>query len=178
MISLSYIDKLQRANADDLAFYPLTTLETALTSGHIIYCLENNEPAGYLWFGSVRAGYDVTIYQACIDYELRRHHLGQGMVAELVGLATAGGATGIRLKCASSAASNLFWQSIGFICTAVTDGGVKRKRKINHYRTNVTPGLFAVDYVEPSSKAADMRSYNKAKREGIIMPSRFSRSHY
>ena len=32
-ITLSYIDKLQRANADDLAFYPLTTLEKARRMG-------------------------------------------------------------------------------------------------------------------------------------------------
>lgn len=91
MISLSYIDKLQRQNADDLAFYPLTTLEKAIDDRHVLTCEDNGEPAGYLWFGAVRPGYDVTIYQACVDYDSRRRYLGWGMVADLIALAKAGG---------------------------------------------------------------------------------------
>lgn len=178
MISLTYIDHLQRQNADDLAFYPLTTLATALEDGHVISCEENGEPAGYLWFGALRGGYDVTIYQACVDYTARRRHLGFGMVAELVALGNAAGATGIRLKCASSADSNEFWQAAGFYCTRVQPGGQKRARDLNCYRTDLQPGMFVLPTVEPSSKPIDLTAYNRAKREGIVMPSRFSRTHY
>jgi hypothetical protein len=114
-IGLSYIDKLQRENADDLAFYPLTTLNKALEDGHVITCEDNGEAAGYLWFGAVRGGYDITIYQACVDYSSRRRHLGWGMVAKLVEIGRKMAATGIRLKCASSADSNEFWQGRGVL---------------------------------------------------------------
>jgi hypothetical protein len=177
-ITLPYLDKLQRDNADDLAFYPLSTLEKALEDGHVITCEDNGEAAGYLWFGAVRGGYDVTIYQAAVDYSARRRHLGWGMVAKLVQLATAGGATGIRLKCASSAESNEFWQAAGFHCTRVTAGGIKRGRDLNHYRTDIQPGLFTLPTVAPSDRPIDMRAYNAAKRVGVSMPSRFSRTHY
>lgn len=177
-LTVAYIDKLQRANADDLAFYPLSTLAQALDARHVLTCYENDEPAGYLWYGSVRGGYDVTIYQACVDYDARRRHLGWQMVADLVLIANAGGAVGIRLKCASSADSNIFWQAAGFYCTNVTNGGIKRGRQLNHYRTDLTSGLFRADVQTPSAKLIDLRVYQALKREGTTMPSRFSRSHY
>jgi len=178
LISISYVDKLQRENADDLAFYPLTTLEKALEDGHVVTCEDNGEAAGYLWFGAVRGGYDVTIYQACVDYDSRRRHLGWSMVAKLVAIGNAGGATGIRLKCASSADSNEFWQAAGFHCTRVTPGGIKRGRDLNHYRTDLQPGLFTIPGVIPSEKPIDLRAYQAQKRMGVSMPSRFSRTHY
>src|SRR3990167_2844791 len=112
-IPLSYIDKLQHANADDLAFYPLDSIAKAIVQGHVIPCYENGEPVGYLWHGPIRHGRDVTIYQACIDYDARRQHLGFGIIRQLTDMARAGGATGIRLRCASSALSNQFWIAIG-----------------------------------------------------------------
>lgn len=178
VLTISYIDKLQHENADDLAFYPLTTLAEALEAGHVLHCSDNGEPAGYLWFGSVRGGYDVTIYQACVDYDSRRRHLGWDMVAKLIAIANAGNANGIRLKCASSAESNEFWQAIGFYCTRVSEGGIKRGRKLNHYRTDLQPGLFAPQIVIPSDAPIDLRAYQEKKRLGVPMPSRFSRTHY
>lgn len=177
-LSLVYIDHLQRQNADDLAFYPLTTLRKALDDGHVIDCEENGEPAGYLWFGALRGGYDVTIYQACVDYTARRRHLGYGMVARLLAMATAAGCTGIRLKCASSADSNEFWQAAGFHCTRVQPGGRKRARDLNCYRTDIQPGLFVLPTVTPSAKPIDLTQYQADKRAGVVMPSRFSRTHY
>lgn len=173
-----YVDKLQRANADDLAFYPLTTLAKAIETGHVLFAEENDEPAGYLWFGAVRGGYDVIIYQACIDYDARRRHLGFSLVADLQAIARAGGANGIRLKCASSADSNEFWRTLGFQCINVIPGGRKRGRDLNVYRTEIVPGLFIFPEVQPSDKPIDLTAYNAAKRAGTAMPSRFSRSHY
>lgn len=178
VITLPYIDRLQKANADDLAFYPLTTLAEALEAGHVIACQDNGEPAGYLWFGALRGGYDVTIYQAAVDYDSRRRHLGWGMVAELTQLGLAAGCTGIRLKCASSAESNEFWQAAGFYCTRVQPGGIKRGRDLNCYRTDLAQGLFVPQTVEPSSRPIDLTEYQRLKRAAVKMPSRFSRSHY
>lgn len=177
-LSLPYVDKLQRANADDLAFYPLTTLAKAIEEGHVIACEDNGEPAGYLWFGALRGGSDVIIYQAVIDYQSRRRYLGWGMVGELVRLATAAHATGIRLKCASSAESNAFWLAAGFQCIRVTPGGIKRGRDLNWYRTELQPGLFTFEPVVPSDKPIDLTEYQRIKREGLALPSRFSRTHY
>lgn len=178
MSALSYIDSLQRKNADDLAFYPLATLEKALQSGHVSLARQNGEPCGYLWFGAVRGGYPITIYQACIDYDARRREHGWSLVRDLMALGVAGGATAIRLKCASSAESNEFWKLIGFKCVNVSRGGRKRGRDLNHWWTPLTVPLFLTDEIAPSAAPIDLTAYNKAKREGVVMPSRFSRTHY
>ena len=177
-LSLTYIDHLQRTNADDLAFYPLTTLEDALAQGRIMHCADNNEPAGYLWHGPVRSGYDITIYQACVDYDSRRAHLGWGMVSGLIALGRTGGALGIRLRTASSSQANDFWKAIGFYCTLVTQGGKKRGRKLNHWRTDIQQALITVPEVEPDTTPIDLANYQRMKRDGEDMPSRFSRGHY
>lgn len=177
-LTVAYVDKLQRENADDLAFYPLTTLSAALESGHVLHCEENNEPAGYLWFGALVGGKDVTIYQACIDYQARRRALGWGMVAQLIELSKAAGCVGVRLKCASSAESNSFWQAIGFYCTKVSNGGIKRGRMLNHYRTDITASLFTHPLAEPSTAPIDLTNYNRLKREGVVQAPRWSRTHY
>ena len=178
LLSPAYLDKLMRANADDLAFYPLTTLAKALEDGHVIACEDNGEPAGYLWFGATVGGKDLIIFQACVDYDSRRRHLGFAMVAELTAIAKAAGCTGIRLKCASSADSNEFWRAAGFHCTRVTPGGIKRGRDINWYRTDIQAGLFWLPPVEPSERPIDLTEYQRLKRAAVKMPSRFSRSHY
>ena len=175
---VTYIDHLQKQNADDLAFYPLTTLEKAIENHSVITCEDNGEVAGYLWFGSINQGADTIIYQACVDYDSRMRHLGYGMVKELLELCTSGGSMGIRLKCASSSESNVFWKGIGFYCTRVKQGGIKRNRELNYWRTDIQNPLFIVDEVEPSTKPIDLRSYHKAKREGVAMPSGWSRTHY
>ena len=178
ILTISYIDKLQRENADDLAFYPLGTLEKALETKHIIGCFENDEPAGYLWYGAISGGKDIIIYQACVDYDARRRTLGHNMVADLLAIGKAAGATGIRLKCASSALSNEFWQAIGFYCSRVSKGGIKRGRDINWYRTDIQQGFFLFDNIIPSEKPIDLTEYNKLKRANAKMPSRFARNHY
>ncbi len=177
-LPLTYVDKLQRANADDLAFYPLTTLAKAMEDGHVVACEDNGDPAGYLWFGALIGGRDCIIYQAAVDYTSRRRYLGWGMVAELTKLATVAGCTGIRLKCASSAESNAFWQAAGFTCTRVTPGGIKRGRDLNWYRTDIRAGLFTFPEVTPSERPIDLTEYQRIKREGVKLPSRFSRTHY
>ena len=175
---LSYIDKLQKANADDLAFYPLSTLDKALEANQVLLAYENGEPCGYLWFGAVRMGMPVTIYQACIDYEVRRQAHGHAAVQQLIELGKARGAVAIRLKCASSANSNAFWQAIGFVCTRVSQGGVKRGRLLNHWYAPISASLWVPDAVTPSTLPIDLTAYQKLKREGAVMNSRFSRTHY
>lgn len=175
---LSYIDKLQRENADDLAFYPLSTLEKALESKHVLIAYQNGEPCGYLWFGAVRSGFPITIYQACIDYQARQRHHGFGLVQDLILMGKAGGANAIRLKCASSADSNDFWRAVGFRCVNVTQGGIKRGRDLNHWWTPLTVALITPDELVPSERPIDLTEYQALKRKGQTMPSRFSRSHY
>ena len=174
---LKYIDHLQKKNALDLAFYPLTSLEKAIEANHVITCKENDEVAGYLWYGSARSGFDITVYQACVDYSARRRHLGWSMVKELIDIGKAVNSLGIRLRCASSSEANEFWKLIGFYCTRVSDGGLKRSRKINHWRTDLVQPLFTLPAEDPSVKKIDERGYTK-KAKTMPTGDRFSRNHY
>ena len=45
---VTYIDHLQKQNADDLAFYPLSTLEKAIEDHSVITCEDNGE-VGTAW---------------------------------------------------------------------------------------------------------------------------------
>ena len=100
------------------------------------------------------------------------------MVSQLIQLNKTGNATGIRLRCASSSESNEFWRMIGFYCTNVTSGGIRRKRDINHWRTDTQTPLFVLDPVTPSDKPMDTREYYAMRRAGQKQPSRFGRRHY
>ena len=175
---LNYVDKLQRANALELAFYPMSALRTALEDGRILGAEENGEPAGYLWHGPIRGGRDVFIYQACIDYDARRRYLGFSMVRKLLAKAEAAHSTGIRLRCASSSDSNEFWRAIGFYCTAVVPGGESRLRDLNLWRTDIQPGFFRLQ-TKPSDAQMDRSAYMRSLSDGTnTLPSRFARKHY
>ena len=175
---MTYIDHLQKQNADDLAFYPLPALEAELEANRILICWDNEEPAGYLWHGPIRSGRDIVIYQACVDYDSRKRHLGWGMVRELIQGGIAMGSNGIRLRCASSSESNEFWRLIGFYCTKVSEGGLKRKRNINHWRTDIQLTLFKIEETKPSSKPISETTYHQQRRSGLVVPGRWSRNHY
>ncbi len=172
---LNYVDKLQRANALELAFFPLDALRRGLEAGRIVGVQENGEWAGYLWHGSLRPQRDVVIYQACIDYDARRQHLGFAMVREVIHRANGSLSNGVRLRCASTSQSNTFWSAIGFHCTSVRQGGRSRNRDINEWRTDLQPGFFLLP-VEPSERAMDRIDFYRSLRtpEGSGLLSRFA----
>mgnify|MGYP005820115773 CR=1 FL=1 len=177
MTVLTYIDHLQKQNYEDLAFYPLSTLEKALDARQVLTCRDNDELAGYLWHGAVKPFRDIRIFQACVDYDSRKRHLGWGMVSELIEIAKSVNATGIKLRCASNSDANIFWSMIGFYCTNVTKGGIYRQRDINHWRTDIQTPLLTVNTVNPSSKKINTTQYN-ANKQNRSSVSPFSRAHY
>ena len=172
MVPWSYVDHLQKENADDLAFYPLQALQR---QGTVVVAEENGEACGYLWHGPLNGGRDAVIYQACIDYDLRRRQHGIDLVRGLAQAASAAGCTGIRLRSASSSVANEFWRAIGFVCVAVVPGGKRRMRDLNVWRLDLQPTLGLVLPVPPSRKQASRRLYDAARRQGEQMSSRFAR---
>jgi len=156
----------------------MTALEKAIDERKIITCFENDEIAGYLYYGAVRSGRDTVIYQACVDYDSRRRHLGWGMVRELMDICNASFATGIRLRDASSNESNDFWKAIGFYCTKTKKGGARRSRYINFWRTDLQKPLFVLPEIEPDRTKSTIGAYLRKKKANVPMASRWSRSHY
>lgn len=171
---MAYVDYLQRKNAEDLAFYPLSALEREVENHRLILAEVNSEPAGYLYHGSL-ASPTLKIHQACIQYDLRGYLYGAALVRWLTELGIASGSTEIALRCGSDIAANGFWQAMGFECVAVTQGGARRMRDINAWRLPLTEQLFTTAAVEPSSREKSAAAWAKARRDGIGLGSQFKR---
>ena len=50
---LTFIDHLQKQNAEDLSFYPKQVFEREIDKQRILLALVNNAHAGYLYHGSL-----------------------------------------------------------------------------------------------------------------------------
>ena len=156
----------------------MAALERAVERRQIITCSDNGIMAGYLWHGPIHPFRDVTIFQACVDYDSQRRYLGSGMVQDLLALANIGNARGVKLNCASSNDSNQFWQAMGFYCTAVSQGGIRRARDINHWRTDIQAPLFTLGEVTPSTKPVDWSAYRKTKRMPLVVANKWARRYH
>lgn len=160
---IAFVDHLQRAASDEVAFYPRSALVEAIERDEIAIAFENGEPCGYLWRGPYRPGRDTIIYQAVIDYSLRRRHHGAGLVANLVSEAAALGATGVRCRCRSNLDANAFWRDLGFACIAVKPSGLRRLTEVNVWRHPIEAGLWDGLVVEPSTRELDRASYHRLR---------------
>jgi hypothetical protein len=159
---IPYIDDLQRKNADALAFYPKVVFEREVGNRRIVLAFLNNQPCGYLYFGAF--GENVKIHQACIQYDARGFLYGKQLVDWLKLASSVKNCQAIRLHCGSDLMSNVFWQSVGFICESVQPGGVRRMRDINVWRHDLSPMLFNISQM-PSDKKQDASIW-RAHKDG------------
>ena len=110
---LSYVVHLQKKFGHALGFIPRAGLAEKIERDQVRLVRENGEPAGYLHHGSI-ARPEVRIFQAAVQYDARRRHLGLALVDELVKRATRAGAAGLSLRCLSFLEANDFWRAAGF----------------------------------------------------------------
>ena len=110
---LAYVVHLQKKHHHALGFIPRVALQQKIDLGRIWLASENGEPAGFLHHGSL-AGDEVRIFQAAVQYDARRRHLGLALVRHLLHRAAAAGARGVSLRCLSSLEANDFWRVAGF----------------------------------------------------------------
>ena len=170
---INYIDHLQKKNARDLSFYPLSILERETNNSRVLLALINNQHAGYLFHGSVEAPRNgiLRIFQACIEYDLRGQWYGAGLVKTLEDLAKIKYVECISLRCGSDIAANSFWRLMEYKCVDIQPGGVRRMRDINVWlkqlNTKKQIDLFAEEQKEltPSTKKRDSSFYRKRKKE-------------
>tara|TARA_R110000803_G_scaffold46533_1_gene97620 strand:+ start:843 stop:1445 length:603 start_codon:yes stop_codon:yes gene_type:complete len=161
---IEYVDYLQKKNAEALSFYPKQVFEREAESGRLFLGMLNGEPCGYIYVGA--SGGDVKCHQVCIEYDARRRLYGASMVAALEDYAL--GSKSISLRCGFDLEANQFWQSMGYQCVNVVDGGVRRGRRINVWRKQLTDELFITPTVEPESGKTDSSFWRKHKKTGII----------
>lgn len=118
---LSYVVALQKKHHQALGFLPRVALEQKIELGRIWLATENDEPAGFLHHGSL-ARPEVRIFQAAIQYDAQRRHLGFALVNDLIARARAAGAEAISLRCLSFLEANAFWSAAGFHLLAQEPG--------------------------------------------------------
>jgi GNAT superfamily N-acetyltransferase len=160
LADLPFIDHLQHINADALAFYPKVTFEREISCGRIILAEFAGIPCGYLWHGAFAV--DLKIHQACIEYDLRGQLYGSALMRFLISLAAPSGCHSVTLHCGSDLEANRFWHTMGFGCERVTQGGIRRKRDINHWVRHLQPSLFASPVAVPSERKQDASDWTQS----------------
>lgn len=113
---IPYIEHLNNRFSRELGFIPRVALENRINGtrgGYVGLATENDEPAGFLHTGSMIRP-ECRIFQAAIQYDAQRRHLGQELVADFITTARARGVKLVTLRCLSDLDANTFWRSMGF----------------------------------------------------------------
>jgi hypothetical protein len=165
-LMIDYIDSLQRKNAECLAFYPRQVFERECENGRLFLSLLNNQPCGYIYVGA--HGQDVKCHQVCIQYDARRKLYGAHLVGAVENYALEGQAASITLRCGFDLDANNFWKALGYNVIAIFDGGVRRMRKINVWRKQISPELFSTEFLEPATGKTCDSIWRKNKSSGLV----------
>lgn len=118
--SLAYVQHLQDTNKHAVGFLPTLALQQYADRNQLWLATENDDPCGYLLFGSNRrprlrrAPDTMRVIQACLQYDARRVHHATRLVRKLIQHSTTNRYTQISLWCASDLEANQFWSSLGF----------------------------------------------------------------
>ena len=163
---LTFVDKLQRANAEALSFYPKQVFERELDKSRLFLGLLNGQPCGYIYMGAQSD--HVKCHQVCIQYDARLRHYGAALVSAMEEYANEGKATSVSLRCGFDLDANSFWKSLGYECVNIVDGGVRRMRKINVWRKQLRAELFETLALEPAIGRTSSTIWRKNKSTGLI----------
>ena len=168
---ITYIDMLQKKNAEALSFYPKVVFEREKENGRLFLGLLNGQPCGYIYMGA--GGGDVKCHQVCIEYDARRKLYGSMLTIAMEDYAKKHQSNSVTLRCGFDLDANKFWKENGYNVIKIVDGGIRRMRKINVWRKYLKPQLFEDVYLEPSVGKTNASIWRKHKETGII--SGFSR---
>lgn len=163
---IAYVDSLQKKNAEALSFYPKCVFERESEKGRIFLGLLNGEPCGYLYVGAT--GVDVKCHQVCIEYDARRRLYGAALVQAMEDYAQQGGGFTLTLRCGFDLDANSFWQSLGYKCVAIVNGGIRRMRKINVWQKQIRQELFETISMVPAVGKTSSAIWRKHKQTGMV----------
>jgi len=163
---ISFVDGLQRKNAEALSFYPRQVFEREQEKGRLFLGMLNGEPCGYLYVGA--QGIDVKCHQVCIQYDARRRLYGAAIVAVMEQYAEEGRAASITLRCGFDLDANDFWKAMGYNVVAHHLGGARRMRTINVWRKQLTPELFQTQFLDAAEGKTSSAIWRKNKTTGIV----------
>jgi hypothetical protein len=162
---IEYIDYLQHKNAEALSFYPKCVFERELINHRLLLGILNGEPCGYAYIGSPFL--DLKVHQICIQYDVRNRLYGSLIVGQIENLALRHNCQTITLRCGFDLEANEFWNTLGYKCVGIQDGGVRRLRKINIWMKFLQNPLF-VEVLQPAAGITDASFWRKHKQVGVI----------
>jgi len=128
---IKYVIKLADENKFELGFIPHHRYEHYFRQGKIIMEFENGEPCGFFLFN--RRDEVIKVYQACVEYDLRRLRHGENLLRKMIFKAKKEGAKIISLYCMDILEANLFWKACGFQFCCKRAGGNEKKVSHNHW---------------------------------------------
>lgn len=160
---ITYVDYLQRKNADALSFYPTQVFEREYAKKRLLMGLLNNQPCGYIYVGA--KGTDVRCHQVCIQYDMRMRYYGACLVAAMENYAMS--AYTITLRCGFDLDANNFWKSMGYRVINIVNGGIRRMRKINVWQKAAGEAVEILS-VPPAIGKQDNSVWVKNKHTGVI----------
>ena len=163
---ITYVDGLQRKNAEALSFYPRCTFERESAKGRVFLGLLNGEPCGYMYVGAGKDG-NLRCHQVCIQYDARRRLYGASLVVAMEDYAKTLGCSLVTLRCGFDLEANEFWRSLGYSCTSTVDGGIRRLRKINIWQKSLD-GELQLIAIEPATGKTDASLWRKHKTTGLV----------
>jgi|TARA_R100000655_G_scaffold86602_3_gene126670 ribosomal protein S18 acetylase RimI-like enzyme len=134
-----YAENLQRKNSDALGFIPRSALQRYEHNNQIIIETEGGDECGFLIYG--KRWPDMTIAQACIDYDVRRQKHGMNLVDQLITIAKKRHES-ITLRCRENLDANRFWKASGFNLIGSVQGG-------SHAGTSRMINIWKYDVKEP-----------------------------
>jgi GNAT superfamily N-acetyltransferase len=163
---LSWLNDLylkEERTHESLGFLPSQTYVREAPLGRIWIGLLRGQPCGFVYAGSLVAGHDARIFQACIEFDLRKSLYGTRLIRSLMEVAQAAGCRGMSLRCGFDLLANEFWNHMGFYVYAYKDGGLRRGRILNLWRSDFTASLIPFERLVPLRGERDARLWNKYK---------------
>lgn len=129
LTDLKFLDHLQRRFSHQIGYLPLSALESRVKRGCIFIGFENGQPIGFVHGVSpyLKRKDLAIIYQAAIDYDVRRRAIGT-LIVQSWHAAVAPHASQVVLWCGQDIEANLFWKALGFEALAWRPGSVIKGR--------------------------------------------------
>lgn len=143
-----FIIHLQKQHSEALGFLPRKAIQTYLASERILLGQENECQAGYI-LGRPQMRYDTRIApitQCAVSMDLKRRHLGLGMVEAWATAAFLNGKQCVQCWCADDLDASMFWPAAGFTAIARRWPNNTRARSLTLWRRACSLGEMGSDF--------------------------------
>jgi GNAT superfamily N-acetyltransferase len=146
-IDVTFIDKLQKENANAVGFIQRTIWDRYVFGGErnfvVFICEKNADMVGYVLLTPGKGVNTYTrIQQIAVREDARRLDYGSALIAVVRDFCETFNRAGTRLRCRQDLESNHFWRALGF-----SKYGVWEKGKVNHvgFKASNDINLWEID---------------------------------